>query len=225
MTYKRLSYDMSATDPGWPGNYKMSVEPYTEITKGDVANQSKITLLNHFGSHMDGPKHFNDRGPRLAEMPLETFIYDHPLLLDIPKSYGELVTMEDIAAHHASLQQADLLMIRSGFSVTRRNAPDRYAAEGPGISSGACRFLMEQYPKLKAVAMDWISLASYMHGEDGVLAHQYLLGMYHEHYICIIEDLDFSQLTDIPLRRVIALPMFIKDADSAPVSVIVELDV
>jgi len=156
---------------------------------------------------------------------LETFIYDRPLLLDIPKSYGELVTVEDLAVYDESLQQADLLMIRSGFSVARTNAPDRYAAEGPGVSSGACRFLMDRYPGLKAVAMDWISLASYLHGEDGILAHQYLLGMYHEHYICIIEDLDFSQLTDIPLRRVIALPMFIKEADSAPVTVIAELDV
>ena len=218
----RISYSMSGDDPVWPGNYKMAIEPYTEISNGHVANQSIVTFLNHFGSHMDGPKHFNDKGPRLEEMPLDTFIYESPLLIELPLTFGQLVTVEDLIPHAVNLQQADLLMIRSGFSSVRRDAPDRYAAEGPGMSSEACRYLMDHCPKLKAIAMDWISLASYPHPDEGVLAHQVLLGMFHDRYICIIEDLNFDEIAEKKVHRVIALPLFIKNTDSAPVSVVAE---
>ncbi len=223
MTFVRVSYDLSGADPGWPGNDKMKVEPYTQIAEGHVANQYTITMLNHFGSHMDGPKHFNDKGPRLAEMPLSTFILEQPLLLDIPKSFGELVEVDDLLHYEAELALADGLFIRSGFAAQRVNSPERYAAEGVGISSRACKYLMDHFPRMKAIGMDWISLASYVHGEDGVLAHQYLLGMFHDHYICIIEDLHFDEIDKAKLKRIFAVPLFIEKADSAPVTVLAEL--
>ncbi|MBP1996281.1 cyclase family protein [Paenibacillus eucommiae] len=225
MKYVRLSYDLAKSDPGWPGSYSIDIEPYTQIARGDVANQYKITLLNHFGSHMDGPKHFNEKGPRLAEMPLSTFIMEHPLLLDIPKSFSELVRVEDLLPYEDELQRADSLFIRSGFSKFRESDKIRYASEGVGISSQACQYIMDRCPNLNAIGMDWISLASYAHGEDGCLAHQYLLGMFHSHYICIIEDLNLDAIDPARLERIFALPLFIEQIDSAPVTVIAELNI
>jgi arylformamidase len=220
MEYVRLSYDLSAKDPAWPGNFKMEIEPYSQIAQGDAANQYTVKFLNHFGSHMDGPKHFNDEGPRLAEMPLDTFIYDRPLLLHIDKTFSELVEPDDLIPYESQLEQADGLFIRSGFSKYRSSDPFRYASEGVGVSSRACKYLMDRFPNLKAIGMDWISLASYAHGEDGVLAHQYLLGKFHDHYICIIEDLNLEGLLPDKLEQISAVPLFIEEIDSSPVSVI-----
>ncbi|MBP1996292.1 cyclase family protein [Paenibacillus eucommiae] len=111
--FEILSYPLSEHDPGWPGNFKMKTEPSTLISKGEVANQYIITLHNHFGSHMDGAKHFNDKGPRLSELPLDTFIYNQPLLLDIPKTFGEKVFDSDLRPLAEKIKKADLLMIRS----------------------------------------------------------------------------------------------------------------
>lgn len=219
----RLSYTMHDRDIGWPGNFTLKTESYTSIAAGDVANQSIITMHNHFGSHMDGPKHFNDRGPRLSELPLETFIYDRPLLLDIPKTFAEQVGAAELRPYEQQIKAADLLLLRSGFSGVRQSDPLRYASEGPAVSPEACRYLMDHCPNLKAIALDWISLASYRHGADGVLAHRYLLGSFHAHYICIIEDLSFAELDAAGLKRVFALPLFIAQADSAPVTVIAEM--
>jgi Predicted metal-dependent hydrolase len=223
MIYKRLSYPLNDKAPVWPGNPKMEIEPFTLIAKGDVANQYQLKIFNHFGSHMDGPKHFNDKGPRLAELPLETFIYEKPLLLDIPKTFREMVTAEDLRPFASKIKDADLLMIRSGFSAQRANNPQRYAAEGPGFSAEAAKYVMDEFPGLKAVALDWISLASYAHNEEGILAHQYMLGMFHDRYVCIIEDLDFSGLDPERLEKVFAMPLFIEGPDSCPVTVLAEM--
>lgn len=223
MSYKKLSYEMRANAPGWPGNFTMEIEPYSSIEKGDAANQYKIKLFNHFGSHMDGPRHFNNNGPRLAEMPLETFIYEKPLLLDIPKGAMEQVTVEDLAPYREQIAGSDLLMIRSRFSAERERNPQLYSNEGPSISSGACKYLMDHFRNLKAVAMDWLSLACPSLLDDGVLAHQYLLGMFHDHYICIIEDLNFSDISADRLHKVWALPLFVERIDSAPVTVVADM--
>jgi arylformamidase len=193
------------------------------ISEGASSNQFQLTLHNHYGSHMDGPKHFNDQGPRLGELPLEQFIYDRPLLLDIPKSYEELITVDDLTPYDAELKASDLLIIRSGFSEIRKSDPQGYSSRGPGVSSEACKLLIENYANLKAVAMDWISLASYAHKEDGVLAHQYLLGKFHDRYICIIEDLNLEGLEREKLQKVWSIPLFVEGIDSAPVTVLAEV--
>src|SRR5690606_33580536 len=103
-----------------------------------------------------------------------------------------LVTREDLEPFSEEIKEADLLMIRSGFSEIRKTDPDGYAAEGPGFTGDSCKYLMDEFPNLKGVAMDWISLASYTSIEEGILAHQYLLGMFHDHHMVIIEDLNFE---------------------------------
>lgn len=221
--YQRLSYKMSEKAPGWPGNPTLKIEPYTRISKGDIVNESKVTMFNHFGSHMDGPKHFNDNGPRLGELPLERFIHHKPLLIDIPKTYCELIEVDDLRPFEGEIKEADLLMIRSGFSKMRVEQPEKYASEGPGVSSEASKYLMDNFPELKSIAMDWISLASFSNMEEGVLSHQYLLGKFHERYICIIEDLNFDGLDANKLQKVYSVPLFIEEIDSSPVTVIAEL--
>ncbi|MDK2801068.1 MAG: arylformamidase [Clostridiales bacterium] len=222
--YKCLSYPINKTAPGWPGNPTLEIIPLSLITQGQVADTYNLILFNHFGSHMDGPKHFTKTGLRLSELPLDAFIYQKPLLIDIPKSFGELITVEDLLPYESDIKESDLLMIRSGFSVYRVNQPERYAGEGPALSSEAAKYMIENFNNLKAVAVDWISLASYAHAQDGQLAHQYLLGEFHDHYICIIEDVNFEGLIPHKIKRVFSIPLFIDEVDSAPITMFAELD-
>lgn len=220
--FELLSYPLQHEAPGWPGLFKVAYEPLSLISAGEVANVYKITLCNHFGSHMDGPKHFNERGPRLAELPLERFIYDHPLLVDIPKSFNEMVMVHDLEPYYEQIKAADLLMIRSGFSQYRASDPEQYAHNGPSISAEACKYMMDHFAHLKAVALDWLSLASISDMENGVLAHQYLLGCHHDHYICIIEDCCFDKIRERTMKRVFSIPLFIEVVDSSPITLLAE---
>jgi arylformamidase len=221
--YKLLSYPIYENDPGWPGNFKAEITENSSIAKGDIANTYMIRMLNHFGSHMDGPRHFNDDGARLSELPLSTFIYEKPLLLDLPMGELGSVTAADLQPHAERIRTADLLMMRSGFAAMREENPEAYAQRGPSVAEDACRYLIDEHPQLKAIAMDWLSLATPSREEETVRSHQILLGKYREgRFICIIEDLNLQGLEPTQLHKVIALPLFMEKADSSPVTVIAE---
>ena len=221
--FVKLSHNLSKNDPGWPGFPTYDYTPLTQISKGDVAYTYSITLFNHFGTHFDAPKHYNDEGLRITKLPLDTFIYEKPLLLEIKKSYEEFVTPSDLEPYADQLREADLLMIRSGFVSKRKEDPEGFAKRGPAFSADAAKYVMDNF-KLKAIAVDWISLASYAYPDDGTLAHQYLFGKYHDHYTCIIEDACFEEIVGKKIKRVYAFPLMLEDVDSAQVTVIAEAE-
>ena len=82
--FKILSYPIKDGDPTWPGNPTCSLEPHTSIAKGDTANTATIHLFNHYGTHLDGPMHFNPNGISLDKVPVERFFYQKPLVIDVP---------------------------------------------------------------------------------------------------------------------------------------------
>lgn len=221
---KVISYPISSTSPGWPGNPTYHVEQFTDIRKGDSANTFKIHLFNHFGTHLDAPLHFNENGTAVKDLPIEEFFYEKPLLLDIPKGAGEKIYVEDLQPYKEELNHCDLLMIRTGFGKERKDNPKLYAENGPAFGSDAARYLVENYGgKIKAAALDFISLASYSDSVDGDLAHRYMCGKYTKEHILIIEDVDMEGLEREHLAYAEAIPLFLEGVDSSPVTMWVEI--
>ena len=221
--YIKLSNNINKNDPGWPDSPKFEYTPLLEISKGDVANTGIISIFNHFGTHIDAPKHYNDDGLRVAELPLDTFIYETPLLLRIPKSYYEFITPDDLKPFYNELKKADLLMVYSGFNQKRKEDPEGYSRKGPAFGADAAKYVMDNF-NLKAVAVDWISFASFDFPEDGTLAHQYMFGKFHDHYTCVIEDACFDMILDKRIIRVYALPLLVEGVDSSQVTIIAEVE-
>ena len=221
--YRRLSYTLNVRDHAFPGAPTMRIEPFESMQKGDRLNTYNVTLFNHFGTHMDGPNHFNGQGRQLYELELSTFIFEKPLLVDIPKGRGELVEPEELMRFDEAIRAADLLLVRSGFSAMRASDNRAYSEEGPAISARAAELIVERYQNLKAVGMDWISLSSPLHLEDGIRAHQIMLGKTGAEPVLIIEDIDLSGLDTDTLDTVFALPLFIEGIDSAPVTILAKI--
>lgn len=221
--FVRLSHDIRGKDPGWPGNPKFCYEQFTSTKNGDPANTYRMKLFNHFGTHLDAPNHFNPGGIKISQVPMERFVYERPLLVEIPKGDRELVTPEELDEHARRLRDSDLLLVRSGWRRLRATEPERYAAEGPGFSPEACEYLIEAFPDLKAVGMDWISLAAYRRPEEGELSHRILCGVHHPgQYVIIVEDIDLDELPEEP-RKVYAIPLFPEEVDSSPCTVFAEV--
>ena len=222
--FVRLSYDVEPDGPGWPGNPTYRWEQISSIAGGDAANVGVLHLCDHFGSHLDAPNHFDDAGLQVAQVPLERFVYERPRLVDVAKEAEELVTREELEAHDDVVREADLLLVRTGWSSVRASDPERYASRGPGISADACEYLIAQ-PGLHAVALDLVSLASYPKVDpDGIVAHRILCGVGRDdRYVIIVEDVDLSRYPP-NARRVYAIPLFLAGADSSPCTVFAEVE-
>ena len=220
--YQILSYPIRKGQPTWPGNPTFHLEPRASIAAGGRANTCMIHLFNHYGTHLDGPLHFNGNGISLDQVPFDRYFFEKPLVVDIPKGPGEKILPEDLLPFKENLEAADLLLIRTGFWKYRIEQPQVYENNGPGVSSQLARYLQEQVAGLKAVALDFVSLASYSDRTDGDLAHQTMLGMFHNRYICIIEDVNMRGLPEGFLKHAAAVPLIMEGIDSSPVTMWVE---
>ncbi len=224
MEIRRLSHVMSAGGPVYPGDPTLLVEPQAQIASGDLANTFLLHLFNHYGTHVDGPRHFNPEGITLAEVPVERFQFVSVGLLDIPKGPDEVITAEEIAAALPEGQRCDLLMLRTGFEKHRAAEPEFYAGHMPGLSTAAAQAIVDEMPWVGAVALDTISAGAIAHPEHPVGSHRALCGYGRGdgRFVLIYEDVSMAGLTVAPVR-VWGLPILVEGLDSAPVAMVAEV--
>ena len=227
--YKRLSYPLGPTTPTYGDNPPVRFTVLADMARGDVANWLEVTTINHSGTHIDAPYHFNPRGKRITDLTMNELAFTAPRLIDVPKGDGELVNAHDLQAHHADVGVADLLLVRTGWATAHRAGdPERFGLQAPGFDSSAGRYLLEE-TSVRALAMDVPSAASPVAGvpnDEGLEFHRIVLGTgkkAEERYILLIEDVQLEpELEQSDLRRVLVVPLFLQAADAAPVTILAE---
>ena len=220
-----LSYPLSPSSPVYPGNEPVQVSPVSSIAAGDAANVYRLTTLNHNGSHVDAPRHFNPEGPAAEELPLTTFVFDRPLVVDVATPPGGMLTGEALRGVVRPGDGADLLLVRTGSGALRDRDPVTYAERDVSLHPSAARYVADELPSVRAIGLDSISAGSPLHREEGREAHRILTGCGRTdgRFVLIYEDLRLPP--DLPrLRRVWALPLVVLGTDSAPVVVVAEVD-
>lgn len=219
-----LSYPIEADMPAWPDSPQLKVEKKLQIAAGDVANTVYFSFYNHVGTHMDAPNHYLADGVQIAQLGVDAFFYDRPVLLEIPKGPCQHITAEDLMPFAEEIAGKDLLLLHTGFDRIRESDRETFERRGPGIGSDCAAWLVEHFPQLRAVAVDFVSLASYSDQTDGNEAHRILFRGKDGHFLCGIEDVHMAPVVGKTLRRVIALPLLIRGIDSAPVTMVAETD-
>lgn len=222
--FRLLSYLMTKDAPVWPGNPPAAqTKANSSIAEGDIANTTHLTLFSHSGTHFDAPKHFNDRGPSGFQLAVDQFIFFKPLVLDIPKSDDEMIYLDEVEKFADSLVEADLVLLRTGWSQWRGSEPERYATKNPMLHPEAARYLMENFAKLRGVAIDAASIGAPEKMQPTIDTHQILTGKDREdgRYLLIFEDLridsDLGQAS-----RIYAWPLFIAESDGSPCTIVAE---
>lgn len=223
-----LSHVLDPNDVAWPGEPVISIEQDTHLSEtGKPFNSHLISLPNHFGTHMDGPRHFNTEGVPFDELPIEKFAYlgEEILLVDLPHRNGpdEIVTKEDLEPFAGDLKGKRLLLIRTGFEEKRTSDPHMYQNNGVSLHSGLSKWLCEEFPELDCIGMDWMSIAAPTN-DHGPEAHRWLLGNYSDHIIVGIEDMSMKAIGDKTIKLVTLGPLRIKGVDSSQVNAMALLE-
>lgn len=145
------------------------------------------------------------------------------MVLDIPKKEQEKISTEDLKRHHAAIRECDLLCCKTGWAATREDNPDYYATYGPYFSSEAVEYLLAEFPGLRAIGMDFISLGSPLHPQEAVLAHKAATGNDEANgrFILLFEDMILDDELN-RAKRVYAWPLFIEGTDASPTTIVAE---
>lgn len=220
-----VSHLIRKGDPGWPGNPTVEAPINTPLWKTEI-RQTRIPLPCSIISVriLTRPGIIMPRALPSTKFQRSAFFYQHPLLLDIPKGRLEKIEVSDLQPYEDSLKVCDLLMLRTGFEAQRSEDPAAYSQQGPAVSAACAAYLADRFcGTLKAVAVDFLSLACPADTTDGDEAHRQLLGNYRDGYICIIEDVHMAGLPSGFLKEAAAIPLFLDGLDSAPVTMWVEV--
>ncbi len=222
--YLELSYVLSDNIPNYPESPKEEFKALLRQEHGDVSNTGMMFHFTHNGTHVDAPFHFDKNGKRIDELPIESFIYERPLFIDVPKRPSEVIKLDELKDY--DLKQADALLIRSGFDRIRIEDPLTYRFMFPGIDLNLARFIREELVDIKAIIIDFLSVDRFFDGNrNNFPIHHQLLSSTtsRKRPVLIIEDVNLEPLIGNNVKKVFALPMRYQRADGAPVSVVAEV--
>lgn len=218
LVYVELSHRLNERTPLPPGVPPIEVRHHSSMQRGDPSNLFVLTFSNHTGTHVDAPWHFVADGLRPSDFDIGEFVFDHPFCLDLSLGDGETIQATHLQPQADRISRCDLLLLRTGYARIRQSDPDRYRLRSPGMSVDGAHFLARNFPRLRAVGLDTVSLACMQHLEEGMEAHRILLSGKGRRFL-IIEDMNLEVNLTL-LRRVIALPLFVEEVDASPCTVI-----
>jgi arylformamidase len=218
-----LSYPLSVSTPAPGGRLALKIQVDETLEMGLPGNTYYYTAWNHAGTHIDAPAHMLSSGKPITAYPFDHFVFEQPVLVGVPKQDDQLIVSEDLKPYEAGLKNCDLLLIRTAFSLYRKTDPVRYRDRNPGLSVDVAHYLnSRQFPKLRAIGIDTISMAATNHLSEGIQAHKALFCREDDSPVFLIEDMDLAHdLTS--MESVFVVPMYIEGLDSSPCTIIAEL--
>lgn len=217
-----LSHVLNEKTPVYGGGRAFLTEPVKSLAKGDACNTALWHLPNHVGTHVDAPRHFFARGRTIDSYEPKFWSFERVNVVGVALGEAEiLIGPERVLPFLA--EDADLLLIKTDFG--RYRSKTAYRAANPGLSPDLARELRVQYPNLRAVGIDFISVSSWLDRDAGRAAHRAFLDPDAPGApIILIEDMDLSPLTGaMRIRQVIVLPLRVQEADGAPCTVVAEV--
>lgn len=223
-----LSYPLSPDTPTYAMNPPVEFVQESSFAEGDPATWMSFTTINHNGTHVDAPFHFDPDGRRIDEFTASEWVFEAPALIDIPSEEGRLIEVTDIEPHEGAIAAADLVLVRTGWAQhTRVSDPKRFGTRAPGFAASAADALTRLAPKMRALAMDLPSAASPVQGhanDEGMIFHRRMLGPEHrqpDRAVLLIEDVKLdAELPADRLVRVVVLPLRLSRADAGPATIL-----
>jgi arylformamidase len=192
-----ISIPLSAGTPVFPGDPPVIREPFLSICKGDEANVSRLVLSTHSGTHIDAPRHMDDRAVTVDHLSLPLLV-GRALVAEIggTKLIGrkELERLPTKGEERLLLKTETDVMeparVSGNFACLSEDGADSLVGIGIGL-----------------VGIEYLSIEP----PDSIIVHKKLL----QHGTVILEGLNLSEVP-AGIYELICLPLKIKDGDGAP---------
>lgn len=187
----------------YPGDPPFEQEYLRRIPEGASANNSRVSLGSHSGTHLDAPHHFIDGAAALDQLPPRALIGPARVFaLDVP----EKITADDLRALDWAGVRRVLFRTRNSELLWRCE----FYPDFVYLTGDAAQFLVER--DLFLVGVDYLSVDKFHSPEHP--AHLALLGA----GIPALEGLDLSNVSPGDYFLVCA-PLPVVGAEAAPARV------
>ncbi|MBX9703844.1 MAG: cyclase family protein, partial [Silvanigrellaceae bacterium] len=200
--------------PIYNNNPGLRVVSEKSISHKDHCNSVKLEFSNHIGTHTDAPLHFIENSLSLDKFKAEEFFFHNIRLLEYSFENGRLFNERDFKDLPIDYH-AELVLIKTGFCYMRQE--EKYIFDGPGFCAKSASVLLEKFPKIRGIGIDFISINRYLNKLEGRAAHIKFLGY---NNLLIFEDMDLSKVNQnyIP-KCVVAAPFIYEGADGSPTTI------
>ena len=199
-----LTMQIDGQTPVYPGDPKPRIWQKSTVAKNGF-NTKGLEISSHFGTHIDAPFHIFEKGKKLDDFPLSTFI-GKAVVLDARKSNAK----KEIIADTSAVQGADFVFFCTGNS--KGCFSENYFGNSTSISLQTARELVAK--KVKIVGIDCLSPDN-----EPFETHKELLG----NDILILENLVNLEGLIGKKFECIIMPLKIAQADGAPCRVVAVL--
>ena len=213
---KYLSYTLNRDTPTYGNRNRFQIIRNSDISKGDIANDSSISTTLHIGTHIDMPFHFYQDGQTVEDFDIDFWYFHNPLFLEIEPR--DLIIYDEVIEQLEKLENIgqDILIIKTGICDIRDS--EKFWRENYGFSPNLYDYLIKKFPEIRVIGFDSISISSFQNREEGREAHRRFLNP--KRPILILEDMDLREVKI--LKRVQIVPLRVSNSDGLPCTVIAE---
>ncbi|MCC6771619.1 MAG: cyclase family protein [Gemmatimonadaceae bacterium] len=115
-----LTHEVAANGPAWPG----SVQPFTldTLVASPTTAMFRLTMNEHFATHLDAPRHAAGGGMTTEQLPLERLIAP-VVVIDVQRQAAAnrdyALSVADVEAHEAQygrITSGSIVLLRTGWS-------------------------------------------------------------------------------------------------------------
>jgi arylformamidase len=217
-----LSYILDEQTPTYGNRNKFERIKKSEISKGDIANDTAITTTVHIGTHIDMPYHFYEKGQTIENYDANFWIFKNPLIVEIkPKNIIIKDELIDILQNKNSKISYDILIVKTG--ICHRRESNEFWQSNFGFHPDIYEYLIQNFPNIKVLGFDAISVSSFANRAVGREAHKKFLNP--NKPILLLEDMDLREIdNDIKLKKLVVAPLQISKCDGLPCTVFGAID-
>jgi len=221
--YIEFSYPIDPQKPVLDGKLNPPrVNKRTRFADGQSSNTSYIELFAHTGTHIDMPWHFSEKGWKINDFPIEDFVFERVLLLEIPRQACQEISIGELEPLSEKIQASDALLVNTGFGKAYRQVdPETYLTATPGFSVEAAKMLAS-FKQLRCVGVDFTSVENLQKNRPmGYPVHHAFLDR--EQPMILLEDANLAALPSSPIQRIFLFPLRIEGLEASPVTAVAEI--
>ena len=207
MKYIDITFPITKNLPKWPGSVGFEIE-WHMIMPSDINNSSSFSIDSHFGTHLDAPLHFVDKGKSIDEIDFNNLI-GRSFVTEI-KNIKSISNLDLEAA--AIPKECKKLLIKTDNQAYWGNNVTEFQEDFSSIDSSGAQWIVER--GIHLVGIDYLSIQRF---HDGPETHQILL----QNEVVILETLKLNKVS-VGWYDLICLPLKLKGTEGSPVRAILK---